>query len=147
MNTNKIYAESIAKEYAPKDDSKITALRKLDRKAKKSRLIGLGLGALQGVLSSMVIIVIIVGLVCTVNNVTDIILEQESDQLEELQATVEDIDTYVNMVAEDPVVSILDNILPVSSQEKKGKEEILAKFEQILYPPVFEDDEQEVDEE
>ena len=34
MNTNKIYAESIAKEYAPKDDSKIIALRKLDRKAK-----------------------------------------------------------------------------------------------------------------
>ncbi len=34
MDTNKIYAESIAKEYAPKDDSKITALRKLDAKAK-----------------------------------------------------------------------------------------------------------------
>ena len=35
MNTDKIYAESIAKEYAPKEDSKIVALRKLDRKAKK----------------------------------------------------------------------------------------------------------------
>lgn len=34
MNTDKIYAESIAKEYAPKDNSKIQALRKLDRKAK-----------------------------------------------------------------------------------------------------------------
>ena len=34
MNTDKIFAESIAKEYAPKDSSKITALRKLDRKAK-----------------------------------------------------------------------------------------------------------------
>lgn len=34
MNTDKIYAESIAKEYAPKDSSKIIALRKLDRKAK-----------------------------------------------------------------------------------------------------------------
>ena len=34
MNTNKIYAESIAKEYAPKNDSKIIALRKLDNKAK-----------------------------------------------------------------------------------------------------------------
>ena len=34
MNTNKIYAESIAKEYAPKNDSKIIALRKLDAKAK-----------------------------------------------------------------------------------------------------------------
>ncbi len=35
MNTDKIYAESIAKEYAPKDNSKIVALRKLDWKAKK----------------------------------------------------------------------------------------------------------------
>lgn len=34
MNTDKIVAESIAKEYAPKDNSKIIALRKLDRKAK-----------------------------------------------------------------------------------------------------------------
>ena len=34
MNTDKIYAESIAKEYAPKDSSKIVALRKLDKKAK-----------------------------------------------------------------------------------------------------------------
>ena len=34
MNTDKIYAESIAKEYAPKESSKIVALRKLDRKAK-----------------------------------------------------------------------------------------------------------------
>ena len=34
MNTDKIYAESIAKEYAPKDSSKIVALRKLDRRAK-----------------------------------------------------------------------------------------------------------------
>ena len=34
MNTDKIYAESIAKEYAPKDNSKVIALKKLDRKAK-----------------------------------------------------------------------------------------------------------------
>ncbi len=34
MNTNKILAESIAKEYAPKKDSKIVALKKLDAKAK-----------------------------------------------------------------------------------------------------------------
>ena len=34
MNTDKIYAESIAKEYAPKEDSKIIALKKLDVKAK-----------------------------------------------------------------------------------------------------------------
>lgn len=35
MNTDKIYAEHIANEYAPKDTSKVTALRKLDAKAKR----------------------------------------------------------------------------------------------------------------
>ena len=39
MNTDKIYAESIAKEYAPKDNSKIVALRKLDQKAKMPAIV------------------------------------------------------------------------------------------------------------
>lgn len=34
MNTDKIYAEQLANEYAPKDTSKVAALRKLDAKAK-----------------------------------------------------------------------------------------------------------------
>lgn len=34
MNTDKIFAESIANEYAPKNASKVVALKKLDRKAK-----------------------------------------------------------------------------------------------------------------
>lgn len=34
MNTDKIFAEQIANEYAPKDTSKVVALRKLDTKAK-----------------------------------------------------------------------------------------------------------------
>ena len=34
MNTDKIIAESIAKNYAPKESSKLVALKKLDNKAK-----------------------------------------------------------------------------------------------------------------
>lgn len=34
MNTNKIYAEHIANEYSTKKESKVIALKKLDRKAK-----------------------------------------------------------------------------------------------------------------
>ena len=34
MNTDKIIAESIAKDYAPKENSQIVALKKLDNKAK-----------------------------------------------------------------------------------------------------------------
>ena len=39
MNTDKIIAESIAKDYAPKDDSKIVALKKLDNQAKLPTII------------------------------------------------------------------------------------------------------------
>ncbi len=35
MNTDKFYAEQLANEYAPKDTSKVVALRKLDAKAKR----------------------------------------------------------------------------------------------------------------
>lgn len=34
MNTDKIFAETIANEYAPKNTSKVVALKKLDRKAR-----------------------------------------------------------------------------------------------------------------
>ena len=34
MNTDKIYAEQLVNEYAPKDTSKVVALRKLDARAK-----------------------------------------------------------------------------------------------------------------
>lgn len=34
MNTDKIYAEQIANEYAPKENSKVKALKKLDNKVK-----------------------------------------------------------------------------------------------------------------
>ena len=39
MNTDKIYAESIASQYAPKEASKLTALKKLDRAAKRPALV------------------------------------------------------------------------------------------------------------
>ena len=69
MNTDKIYAEAIANEYAPKDTSKVIALKKLDRKAKSkanifaytfgvamSLIFGLGMGcSLLGYISSAII--------------------------------------------------------------------------------------------
>ena len=39
MNTDKILAEAIAKDYAPKDNSKIVALKKLDNRAKLPAII------------------------------------------------------------------------------------------------------------
>ena len=47
MNTDKIYAEAIANEYAPKDTSMVVALKKLDWKARSKATIfayGFGIG-------------------------------------------------------------------------------------------------------
>ena len=52
MNTDKIYAESIAKEYAPRENSKIMALKKLDAKAKRPATI---FTYTWGVVSSLVL--------------------------------------------------------------------------------------------
>ena len=51
MNTDKIYAESIAKEYAPKNNSKIVALKKLDARAKMPATV---FGYTFGIISSLV---------------------------------------------------------------------------------------------
>ena len=52
MNTDKIIAESIAKEYAPRDSSKIVALKKLDNRAKLPAII---FAYSFGIISSLVV--------------------------------------------------------------------------------------------
>ena len=80
MNTDKIYAEQLANEYAPKDTSKVVALKKLDASAKlpatvftytfgiaSSLVAGVGMCLSMEVIgngsSSMFIIGIIVGII------------------------------------------------------------------------------------
>ena len=65
MNTDKIYAEQIANEYAPKETSKVKALKRLDNKVKlpvtiftytfgiiSSLILGLGMCFAMGVIGS-----------------------------------------------------------------------------------------------
>ena len=80
MNTDKIYAEQIANEYAPKKTSKVVALKKLDQKAKRpaeifaytfgvlfALILGTGMslcmGAIGGGTTLSMIIGVIVGLI------------------------------------------------------------------------------------
>ena len=88
MNTDKIYAEQIANEYAPKKTSKVIALKKLDQKAKRpaqiftytfgvifALILGTGMslcmGAIGGKTTLSIIIGVVVGIVgligCGVN--------------------------------------------------------------------------------
>lgn len=52
MNTDKIYAEQIANEYAKKEASKVVALRKLDAKAKRPAQI---FGYTFGIISALIL--------------------------------------------------------------------------------------------
>ncbi len=84
MNTDKILAESIAKDYVPKESSKIVALKKLDNRAKLPATIftytwgivfalvfGTGMSLAMQVIGSSMILGIIIGLAgllgCAVN--------------------------------------------------------------------------------
>lgn len=76
MNTDKIFAEAIANEYAPKNASKVVALKKLDRKAKRTAnifaytfgvlmtlVLGVGMCLSLGVLGSGSSVALLVGVV------------------------------------------------------------------------------------
>lgn len=54
MNTDRIYAESLANEYAPKDTSKVVALRKLDRRAKlPANIFAYGFGIVSSLITGV----------------------------------------------------------------------------------------------
>ena len=76
MNTDKIYAESIGKDYAPKDSSKIVALKKLDNRAKlpatvftyscgiiSALVFGTGMCLAMQVIGSSMVLGIIIGII------------------------------------------------------------------------------------
>lgn len=76
MNTNKVYAQMIANEYSKKDESKVIALKKLDKKAKmpsqifvytngiiSTFIFGLGMCLSMKVIGSSVIFGIIIGII------------------------------------------------------------------------------------
>lgn len=76
MNTDKIYAEHIANEYAPKQTSKVKALKRLDAKAKSpanifaytfgivsSLILGTGMSLAMGVIGGGTPLMITLGIV------------------------------------------------------------------------------------
>ena len=76
MDTDKILAEAIAKDYAPKENSKIIALKKLDRQAKlpatiftyswgivSALVFGTGMSLAMQVIGNNMILGIIIGII------------------------------------------------------------------------------------
>lgn len=75
MNTDKIYAEQLANEYAPKDTSKVVDLRKLDARAKlpatiftytlgilSALILGIGMCLSMGVIGSNTSTTFVIGI-------------------------------------------------------------------------------------
>ncbi len=73
-NLDKVYAEKIAEQYAPKTESKVVALKKLDRKVKRpaeifaytfgtiaALILGVGMCLAMGVIGSGDLLMIIIG--------------------------------------------------------------------------------------
>ena len=76
MNTDKFYAKHIANEYAPKQTSKVVALKKLDQKAKKparvftytfgvifALVLGTGMSLCMGVIGGETMLSMIIGII------------------------------------------------------------------------------------
>ena len=76
MNTDKIYAEHIANEYSKKSESKVVALKKLDRKAKRpaeifaytngiimTLIFGLGMCLAMKVIGNSFVLGIVIGVI------------------------------------------------------------------------------------
>ena len=76
MNTDKIYAEQIANEYAPKQASKVVALKKLDQKAKRpaqiftytfgiicALILGTGMSLCMGVIGGEAVLSMVIGII------------------------------------------------------------------------------------
>ena len=76
MKTDKIIAERIASEYAPKEDRKIVALMKLNKKAKQgaeifaytfgivcSLILGTGMSFAMGVIGDKTLITMVIGII------------------------------------------------------------------------------------
>ena len=73
------------------------------------KLIGMPLGLVRGFMTAMVIMVVLGGLINTVDDITDVIIEQESEQLADIKETVEDVEPYLSIVTDDPIIKMLDS--------------------------------------
>ena len=77
MNTDKIFAETLANEYAPKGTSKVIALKKLDRKAKlPADIFGYSFGIIAALVAGlgMCLSMSVIGSATTVSMVIGIIV-------------------------------------------------------------------------
>ena len=87
MKTDKIIAERIASEYAPKEDRKIVALMKLNKKAKQgaeifaytfgivcSLILGTGMSFAMGVIGDKSLITMIIGIIVGVVGIFGVLI-------------------------------------------------------------------------
>jgi len=71
------------------------------------RPIGIPLGAIQGLISSLVVVFVITGMVGVADNVTDTILNDSSEATADLRESVEAIDDVIDSFKNDPIANLI----------------------------------------
>lgn len=79
----------------------------IEKETAKTKLIGLPIGAVQGLVSVMVIVFVLTGFFSVADNVLNTILNDKSGNLSELQDSLEPIHSVMEDIKKDPVVGLL----------------------------------------
>ncbi len=79
----------------------------------KKRAIGAPLGFARGAVVALVFVCVIAGFVTTADTATEMVLSHESEQFDDIKSTLSEIDGYLSIVADDPIVSALSDTNPV----------------------------------
>ena len=80
------------------------------------RVLGMPIGAGQGIISALVIVFVITGFISTADNLTTAIKNDKSTITQDLRSTVDDFDDVIEATKKDPVVKILCRKAPAKSE-------------------------------
>ena len=76
-----------------------------DKEPFGKRAIGAPLGFVRGAVVALVFVCVVAGFVTAADTASKMVLSQESDQFGDMKSTLEELDGYLGIVADDPIVS------------------------------------------
>ena len=71
------------------------------------RALGMPIGAVQGIISSLVIVFVITGFISTADNVFEAVKKDTSSSTVEIRNTIEDVDVVIEAAKKDPIARVL----------------------------------------
>lgn len=80
-----------------------------DKEPFGKRAIGAPLGFVRGAVVALVFVCVVAGFVTAADTASKMVLSQESDQFGDMKSTLEELDGYLGIVADDPIVSAVSS--------------------------------------